>query len=162
MRLAAVSSTPSPARYLEVTVGSNSPMSPRQQILSVPYAANGVPPETVSALVGSTPPAGYLICNGAAVSRTEYARLFAVTGTTYGSGNGSTTIWIGDAHADHRRAARSYSYATYTDNATDGPRSRSTGFGEPPSSPDTRCANCGGQPHPIVQPSIVLNYIVKY
>ena len=35
---------------------------------------------------------GYLICNGAAVSRTTYKRLFEVIGTTYGAGNGSTTF----------------------------------------------------------------------
>lgn len=40
----------------------------------------------------ATPPAGYLDCNGAAVSRTTYAALFAITGTTYGAGDGSTTF----------------------------------------------------------------------
>lgn len=37
-------------------------------------------------------PNGWLICNGAAVSRTNYARLYDVIGTTYGPGNGSTTF----------------------------------------------------------------------
>ena len=37
-------------------------------------------------------PAGYLLCDGSAVSRTTYADLFAVLSTTYGSGNGSTTF----------------------------------------------------------------------
>jgi phage-related tail fiber protein len=41
---------------------------------------------------GKTLPTGYLLCNGAAVSRTTYAALFAVIGTTYGAGNGSTTF----------------------------------------------------------------------
>jgi len=40
----------------------------------------------------ATAPAGYLLCDGTAVSRTTYADLFAVTGTTYGVGNGSTTF----------------------------------------------------------------------
>jgi microcystin-dependent protein len=40
----------------------------------------------------ATAPAGYLLCNGAAISRTTYAELFAVTGTTYGTGDGSTTF----------------------------------------------------------------------
>jgi len=40
----------------------------------------------------ATAPAGYLLCNGAAVSRSTYAELFAVTGTTYGVGDGSTTF----------------------------------------------------------------------
>lgn len=37
-------------------------------------------------------PAGYLIANGGAVSRATYANLFAVYGTTFGTGNGSTTF----------------------------------------------------------------------
>ena len=39
---------------------------------------------------------GWLICNGAAVSRTEYATLFAVIGTNYGAGDGSTTFNLPD------------------------------------------------------------------
>lgn len=39
-----------------------------------------------------TPPSGWLLCDGTAVSRTTYAGLFAVIGTTYGPGNGSTTF----------------------------------------------------------------------
>lgn len=38
------------------------------------------------------PPAGYLVCDGTAVSRTTYADLFAVIGTTFGVGDGSTTF----------------------------------------------------------------------
>lgn len=40
----------------------------------------------------ATIPAGYLLCNGQAVSRTIYANLFAVFGTTFGTGDGSTTF----------------------------------------------------------------------
>ncbi len=40
----------------------------------------------------STAPAGYMLCDGSAVSRTVYATLYAVIGTTYGSGDGSTTF----------------------------------------------------------------------
>lgn len=45
---------------------------------------------------GSSAPAGHLLCNGAAVSRTTYADLFAVIGTTYGAGDGSTTFNVPD------------------------------------------------------------------
>jgi microcystin-dependent protein len=45
---------------------------------------------------GSTPPTGWLLCNGAAVSRTTYAALFAIIGTAYGSGDGSTTFNVPD------------------------------------------------------------------
>lgn len=40
----------------------------------------------------SSIPDGYLMCNGQAVSRTEYANLFAVIGTQFGTGDGSTTF----------------------------------------------------------------------
>ena len=40
----------------------------------------------------STAPAGYVLCDGSAISRTDYADLFAVISTTYGAGNGSTTF----------------------------------------------------------------------
>ena len=46
----------------------------------------------VQLYAGSTAPSGWLICNGQAVSRTTYAALFAVIGTTYGAGDGSTTF----------------------------------------------------------------------
>jgi microcystin-dependent protein len=39
-----------------------------------------------------TPPSGFLECDGTAVSRSTYAALFAVVGTTYGIGDGSTTF----------------------------------------------------------------------
>lgn len=41
---------------------------------------------------GSNVPTGYLLCDGAAISRTLYATLFSVIGTTYGAGDGSTTF----------------------------------------------------------------------
>lgn len=41
---------------------------------------------------GTTAPTGWLICDGSAVSRTTYADLFSAIGTSYGSGNGSTTF----------------------------------------------------------------------
>jgi microcystin-dependent protein len=44
----------------------------------------------------STVPAGWLECNGAAVSRTTYAGLYAKIGVTYGSGDGSTTFNLPD------------------------------------------------------------------
>lgn len=45
----------------------------------------------------STPPSGYLLEDGSAVSRTTYADLFASIGTTYGTGDGSTTFNLPDS-----------------------------------------------------------------
>lgn len=45
---------------------------------------------------GASAPSGWLLCNGQAVSRVTYARLFNVIGTTYGAGNGSTTFNVPD------------------------------------------------------------------
>lgn len=45
---------------------------------------------------GSTPPSGYLLCDGTAVSRTTYSELFAVIGTSFGAGDGSTTFNLPD------------------------------------------------------------------
>lgn len=45
---------------------------------------------------GSTPPAGWIWAAGQEISRTTYAKLFAVIGTMYGAGNGSTTFKVPD------------------------------------------------------------------
>lgn len=44
----------------------------------------------------NTAPDKYLLCDGTAVSRTDYAALFAILGTTYGVGDGSTTFNLPD------------------------------------------------------------------
>lgn len=46
---------------------------------------------------GSSTPSGFLLCDGSAVSRTTYAALFGVIGTTFGDGDGSTTFNVPDA-----------------------------------------------------------------
>ena len=50
----------------------------------------------ILAFGGTAAPAGWMICNGAAISRTTYAALFAAIGTAYGAGDGSTTFNIPD------------------------------------------------------------------
>lgn len=59
-------------------------------------AGSYVPTATVLEYYGTTAPAGYLFANAQAVSRTTYAALFAVVGTTYGVGDGSTTFNVPD------------------------------------------------------------------
>jgi microcystin-dependent protein len=55
-----------------------------------------LPPGVYFPYGGATAPAGYLLCTGGAVSRQVYAALFAVIGTTYGVGDGSTTFNVPD------------------------------------------------------------------
>ena len=54
--------------------------------------SKAVPAGTVIAFAANKAPDGYLLCNGAAVSRTTYATLFSAISTTYGAGNGSSTF----------------------------------------------------------------------
>jgi microcystin-dependent protein len=53
---------------------------------------NMIPCGIVQAYAGNTVPDGWLLCNGSAVSRTDYAELYSVIGDTYGAGDGSTTF----------------------------------------------------------------------
>jgi len=63
----------------------------------------GVPSGSVFCMAVATVPSGYLECNGTAVSRTTYAALFAVIGTAYGTGNGSTTFNLPDLRGEFIR-----------------------------------------------------------
>jgi microcystin-dependent protein len=66
--------------------------------------SNSVTPSGLIAYFGSsTAPSGWIKANGAAISRTTYADLFAVVGTTYGSGDGSTTFNIPDLRGEFMR-----------------------------------------------------------
>lgn len=58
---------------------------------------DSAPIGTVKDFAGGTLPVGWFACLGAAISRTTYAGLFAVIGTTYGAGDGSTTFNLPDA-----------------------------------------------------------------
>lgn len=61
------------------------------------------PAGEVSFFARSTAPTGWLKANGAAVSRTAYADLFAAIGTTFGAGNGSTTFNLPDLRGEFIR-----------------------------------------------------------
>jgi len=66
-------------------------------------ASDAVPAGTVSFFTKNTPPTGYLKCNGAAISRTTYSTLFAAIGTTFGTGDGSTTFNLPDLRGEFIR-----------------------------------------------------------
>jgi hypothetical protein len=78
-----------------------------------------IPTGTVIMKITSGVPDGYLYCDGAAISRTTYARLYAEIGTTYGAGNGTTTFNKPDFRACFIRGAQSQTVSgtTYTPNA---------------------------------------------
>ena len=63
---------------------------------STPDVATGMPAGSIMAWGTDTPPSNWLICNGAAVSRTTYASLFAAIGVSYGVGDGATTFNLPD------------------------------------------------------------------
>ena len=54
------------------------------------------PTGTIMMYGGSTSPTAWNLCDGSAISRTTYANLFAIIGTTYGTGDGSTTFNVPD------------------------------------------------------------------
>jgi microcystin-dependent protein len=56
----------------------------------------GIPTATIVPWSSASVPSGFLECDGAAVSRTTYADLFAIVGTTYGAGDGSSTFNVPD------------------------------------------------------------------
>jgi len=57
----------------------------------------------VSFFAQNTAPTGWLKANGATVSRTTYADLFAAIGTTFGTGDGSTTFGLPDLRGEFPR-----------------------------------------------------------
>jgi microcystin-dependent protein len=58
--------------------------------------ARAVPPGTILAYAGTTAPPGFLLCDGAAVSRTTYAALFDAVQIAYGTGDGVVTFNLPD------------------------------------------------------------------
>lgn len=69
----------------------------------VALSASAVPAGTMAPFAANTPPSGWLKCNGAAISRTTYAALFAKIGTTWGAGNGTTTFNVPDLRGEFLR-----------------------------------------------------------
>lgn len=57
---------------------------------------SGAPVGSLMPYAGTTPPDGWLICDGSEISRTTYARLFSVIGTTYGAGDGNSSFNLPD------------------------------------------------------------------
>jgi microcystin-dependent protein len=77
-------------------------------------------PGIIEALSAGPVPSGWLLCDGSAVSRTTYARLFAHIGTTFGAGDGSTTFNLPPAAGRVLVNAGVIGSATFTAGATGG------------------------------------------
>jgi microcystin-dependent protein len=82
---------------LDVTIGAVGPPGPAgpEGPMGEPGPAGG-PIGVLLPYAGATAPRGWLIADGAAVSRSTYAALFAIVGTTYGSGDGRATFNLPD------------------------------------------------------------------
>ena len=76
-----------PARYSQPITALDDPWR-----LSASFVVDPNPVGTILPYGGTTAPAGYLLVDGSAISRTTYASLFTVISTTYGVGDGTTTF----------------------------------------------------------------------
>ena len=80
---------------LETKVGVNNSTDPNSLDYKVTHLLSALTGIIVP-FGGSSAPTSFLLCDGSAVSRTTYATLFGIIGTTYGMGNGSTTFNLPD------------------------------------------------------------------
>lgn len=89
----------------EAEAGTNNAtlMTPLRVAQAISALVSTVPSGAVSYFARNTAPTGWLKANGAAVSRTTYSALFSAIGTTFGSGNGSTTFNLPDLRAEFLR-----------------------------------------------------------
>ena len=126
-----------------------------------------MPVGCVIPFAGAAAPTGWLLCQGQAISRTTYAQLFSVIGTTYGSGDGKTTFNLPDMRG--RVAVGSDANL----GQAEGDRNRTLTQGNLPIKMDAWTAATDGSawhyfvttqtasPFQIVQPSLYLNYLIK-
>jgi len=147
------------------------------------------PPGTVAAFAGSTIPTGWLECAGQAVSRSTYADLFAVIGTAYGTGDGTTTfnlpslkgqVIVGQdtAQTEFDTLGETGGEKTHTLSAAEMPththgqrvvNSGTAGTSGAQGASTSNSATAGttdpagsGSAHNNLQPYIVLKYMIKY
>ncbi|MEJ1378184.1 MAG: phage tail protein [Candidatus Sedimenticola sp. (ex Thyasira tokunagai)] len=81
----------------------NTQLLTKIQALIVASQQSGIPSGAVITWGDGALPAGYLECNGTAINRTTYSDLFAVIGTGFGAGDGSTTFNLPDLRGEFIR-----------------------------------------------------------
>lgn len=79
------------------------PLTVAQVLTMLGITSAVIPAGSIIAFGALAAPAGWLICDGLAVSRATYAALFAVIGTTFGNGDGSTTFNLPDMRGQFAR-----------------------------------------------------------
>ena len=152
-----------------------------------------IPTGVINIYAGDVAPTGWLICDGSAISRTEYADLFDVIGTTYGAGDNLTTFnlpnlksripvgldsndtdfdTLGNTGGEKEHALiineipqHSHSMLTGSNINSDSNSNRIM-MGYQGGTTEGTIRNTqntgGGAAHNILQPYIVLNYIISY
>ena len=90
------------------------------------YADN--PIGTILPFGGSSIPTGFLLCDGTAVSRTTYSELFAVIGTSFGSGDSVSTFNVPDLRGEFIRGAGNNSHTDQGNGGTVGEHQDATKF----------------------------------
>ena len=91
---------------VEILNGASYVVIGSQPLMAVPYAMatpNDVPAGSVMAFFGTTAPAGWLLCDGSAVNRQTYAKLYAVIGNASGYGDNSSTFNLPDLRGQFLR-----------------------------------------------------------
>lgn len=83
--------------FMDAELNENSNNGVKNSVVTKKIKSAGVVGSmTIFAGSGSVVPDGYLLCDGQAVSRADYAELFSVIGTTWGAGDGETTFNVPD------------------------------------------------------------------
>lgn len=82
----------SSSQWTEIRKSDDTNLGARVTTIEATYAPAGV----IHQYAGSSVPTGWLLCDGTAVSRTNYLSLFNALGTSYGVGDGSTTFNLPD------------------------------------------------------------------
>lgn len=81
-----------PLAQVSITTGAAITITDQREFPGTP----GIPVGTLAMFAGASAPTGWQMCDGSAISRSTFAALFALIGTTYGAGNGTTTFNVPD------------------------------------------------------------------